>query len=284
MAGCVGLILALVLGAAPIWLAARIMDLGGGCSTAIITVIVGMVLNVGFSIVFFLAVTFAPPANPWLMAGMSMLLSFCVQALGIKLVYKTPYGRALITSLLATTLIMVPMGLFYAGLFYVAFDADQREEFRGGFNEALAEAIEQTYSGDITPGGAGPVQPTPDVPRYDANEDSGFDSSESDDATPSPGTWQSRIREFGSRLRAADTHSEDAEYETADHPLSSAGNFLNRRVQVHLDDGDVVFGTLQEVRSDALVIERRIGGGTISVPIKKSRITKFQRLIPRQEN
>ena len=77
-----------------------------------------------------------------------------------------------------------------------------------------------------------------------------------------------------------DSGDDTVSYRHVTHPLAHAPNLLNRKVQVVLTNGSEVFGTLEEVRADALVIRRRLNGGTMSGPVQKSRIVELQELIP----
>lgn len=84
------------------------------------------------------------------------------------------------------------------------------------------------------------------------------------------------------RPESVDTTSEDSEYEAFTYPLSGAPDFVGYRIQVHLDDGRVIHGTLDEVGGDVLVIRQKIGGGSVSVSVKKSQVVKFEQLVKRK--
>lgn len=79
-----------------------------------------------------------------------------------------------------------------------------------------------------------------------------------------------------------DTTSEDSEYEAFTYPLSGAPDFVGYRVQVILDDGRTIHGTLDEVKSDVLLIRQKLGGGSVSVSVKKSQVVEFQQLVKRK--
>jgi len=80
-----------------------------------------------------------------------------------------------------------------------------------------------------------------------------------------------------------DTTSEDSDYEAFTYPLSGAPDFVGYRVQVILDDGRAIHGTLDEVGKDVLVIRQKIGGGSVSVSVKKSQVVEFQQLVKRKD-
>jgi len=81
---------------------------------------------------------------------------------------------------------------------------------------------------------------------------------------------------------SVDTTSEDSEYEAFTYPLSGAPDFVGYRVQVILDDGRTIDGTLDEVKSDVLLIRQKMGGGSVSLTVKKSQVVEFQQLVKRK--
>lgn len=59
-------------------------------------------------------------------------------------------------------------------------------------------------------------------------------------------------------------------------PMGQAANHVGKKVILLLNDGNKAQGTLEAVKSDALVVKQRLQGGSMSIDIQKSRIQTLQ--------
>jgi hypothetical protein len=59
-------------------------------------------------------------------------------------------------------------------------------------------------------------------------------------------------------------------------PLNAADQYVGKKIQLLLKDGTKSQGKLEAVKPNALVVEQRLSGGTISMEISKSRIAELQ--------
>jgi hypothetical protein len=246
--GCSAVLIGFCLAACILWLAAWVTKLDGKFKAACVGVFLGSLFGALFSGVMLLgALLFGAllsPASSQLIGGLAYVLSIFVSAFGVKIAYGASYARALGTYVLYLVFTAIGsalvLGVTVVGLGLAV--GGSASEGSGGSGSERAKALLEQFTEEVM------EQPTAERIEEALSEMTGSEGEESVEPT----------------------------YEIVTHPVTRAGALLNRELTVKLTDSDDFRGILTEVGSDTLTFRQNLNGGTMSVPIRKSRVKGFE--------